>query len=84
MKTILTTSTFILIALCINAQEIISNSGSVTFNTPKDKDVSATSQSLTSKIDLDTKEIVFSVPIQAFTFANSKMQQHFNQENVMN
>ncbi len=68
----------------MNAQELVSNTGSVSFITPKDADVSATSQSLTSKINLDTKEIIFSVPVQAFTFASSKMQQHFNQEGVMN
>jgi len=84
MNTILTTATLVLLTLCMNAQELVSNTGSVSFITPKDADVSATSQSLTSKINLDTKEIVFSVPVQAFTFASSKMQQHFNQEGVMN
>jgi len=68
----------------MNAQELVSNTGSVSFVTPKDPDVSATSQSLTSKINMDTKEIVFSVPVQALTFASSRMQQHFNAENVMN
>lgn len=84
MKTILTTATLVLLTLCMNAQEIVSNTGSVSFVTPKDPDVSATSQSLTSKINLDTKTIVFSVPVQALTFASSRMQQHFNAENVMN
>ena len=84
MKTILITATLVLLTLCMNAQEFVSNTGSVSFVTPKDPDVSATSQSLTSKINLDTKEIIFSVPVQALTFANAKMQQHFNAEKVMN
>lgn len=84
MKNILTTAFIALLALSMNAQDLISNTGSVTFNAPKEKGVTATSQSLTSKINLETKEIVFSVPIQAFKFASSRMQGHFNQEGVMN
>lgn len=46
------------------------------------EDIEATTTAAKSAIDLNTKEIVFSVPIKSFIFEKSLMQEHFN-ENYM-
>jgi polyisoprenoid-binding protein YceI len=46
------------------------------------EDIEATTTEAKSAFDLNTKEIVFSVPIKSFIFEKSLMQEHFN-ENYM-
>jgi polyisoprenoid-binding protein YceI len=43
------------------------------------EDIEATTTAAKSAIDLNTKEIVFSVPIKSFIFEKSLMQEHFNE-----
>lgn len=65
-------------------QTYTSNTGSIHFDAVNKKGVDATSQSFTSKLDLDEMTIIFSVPIQSFEFGSGLMQKHFNQEGNMN
>ncbi|MDZ7604277.1 MAG: YceI family protein [Cyclobacteriaceae bacterium] len=43
------------------------------------EDIEATNTTAKSALDLNTREIVFSVPIKSFIFEKSLMQEHFNE-----
>ncbi|MDB4835051.1 YceI family protein [Cyclobacteriaceae bacterium] len=66
------------------SQSKVSNSGKIHFQSLNKKDVKADCISFTSKIDINTKKIVFSVPIQGFEFKQALMQKHFNNDKNMN
>jgi len=44
------------------------------------EDITATNTSLKSAFDLNTNQIVFSVPINKFEFAKALMKEHFNEK----
>lgn len=83
IKKILSFSALTLFAFAFtSAQSLISSTGEVTFHSDKEN-ITAVCNSFTSKLDLTNKEVVFSVPIQGFTFPKAMMQEHFNQPGVM-
>ncbi len=70
------------LAYSSNAQSLMSSSGEISLHSEK-KNISASCQSFTGKLDFEKNEVVFSVPIQGFSFKSASMQKHFNQEAVM-
>jgi polyisoprenoid-binding protein YceI len=65
------------------SQKYISKTSTITFFSEAPlENIEAVNSKATSLIDLETGEIVFSVPIDAFQFKKSLMKQHFN-ENYM-
>ena len=64
---------------------LITKTASVSFfsHTPVE-DIKADSYSVTSVLDEETGEIVFSVPMQSFEFPKALMQKHFNNSMFMN
>ena len=46
------------------------------------EDIEATTAEAKSALDLNTREIVFSVPIKSFIFEKSLMQEHFNENYI--
>lgn len=53
------------------------------FSTTVAEDITANNYSVTSTIDPQTGEMIFSVPVQSFEFDKALMQKHFNQERFM-
>ncbi|MFC2115970.1 YceI family protein [Bacteroidota bacterium] len=53
------------------------------FSTTPMEDIEANNYASVSTINLETGDVVFSVPMQGFEFENSAMQKHFNSENFL-
>ncbi len=67
-----------------NAQPIyIAQGASASFfsSTPVE-DIAATSQSLTSLLNITTGEIQFNIPMRTFKFKKALMQEHFNEKYI--
>jgi len=47
------------------------------------EDIRANNHQVTSTIDVETGDMVFSIPVQSFEFEKSLMQKHFNNSNFM-
>ena len=54
------------------------------FSTTVAEDITANNYKVTSTLNTETGEMVFSIPVQSFEFEKALMQKHFNQENFMN
>lgn len=48
------------------------------------EDISADNYVTMAKINIETGELLFSIPVQGFEFEKSLMQKHFNNSNFMN
>jgi polyisoprenoid-binding protein YceI len=69
----------------VNAQKVITREGHAKiFSTTAAEDITANNYKVTSTINTETGEMVFSIPVQSFEFEKALMQEHFNQENFMN
>ena len=66
----------------VNAQEKITNNAYISFYSKLDA-IKAENFNVTSRLNMDTGTIIFSVPIKSFEFESAMMQKHFNQEDVM-
>lgn len=65
-----------------SAQEKTTNSAYISFYSELDA-IEAENFNVTSRLNPETGAILFSVPIKSFEFENEMMQEHFNQEDVM-
>lgn len=70
-------------SVAATAQVVKSSESEVTFfsATPVE-DISAVNKKMTAAINLDTRQIAFSIPIRSFKFEKALMEEHFN-ENYM-
>ena len=66
----------------LKAQEKTTNKAYISFYSELDA-IKAENFNVTSRLNTETGAIVFSVPIKSFEFENGMMQEHFNQEGVM-
>ncbi|MBD3637490.1 MAG: YceI family protein [Crocinitomicaceae bacterium] len=82
MKKILLSFVIAMISMTSIAQ-LTTKDAFVSFYSKMD-DVTAENTSVKSTLDPKTGDISFTVSISAFSFANKTMQEHFNQEGVMN
>lgn len=48
------------------------------------EDITANNYKVTTTLDTDTGELVFSVPMQGFEFEKALMQKHYNSKNFLN
>lgn len=80
----ISTMLFLLLLTCVmaNAQEKTTNNAYISFYSELDA-IKAENFNVTSRLNIDTGTIIFSVPIKSFEFENGMMQEHFNQEDVM-
>lgn len=78
------TSIFLLLLVYgkLNAQEKTTNKAYISFYSELDA-IKAENFNVTSRLNTETGSIIFSVPIKSFEFENGMMQEHFNQEGVM-
>ena len=68
----------------INAQSYLTKTGYASFfSTTPVEDIKAENYKVTSRLDIDNGEVVFSIPIQSFEFEKALMQKHFNQKQFM-
>jgi len=74
----------LLTVLClsnVNGQKFITEKSEVTFfSSAPMEDIRATNKKATGLFNVETNEIVFSIPISEFKFKKSLMQQHFNEK----
>jgi polyisoprenoid-binding protein YceI len=70
----------VLAATASFAQKKTTTSGTVTFDATTEKDAlpRADNKTAIAKLDTKTGEVAFETTIKNFTFANPKMQEHFN------
>ncbi len=74
-----------LLPLFATAQKVITREGHAKiFSTTAAEDITANNYKVTSTINTETGDMVFSIPVQSFEFEKALMQKHFNQENFMN
>jgi polyisoprenoid-binding protein YceI len=80
----ISTTLFLLLFTCVmvNAQEKTTNNAYISFYSELDA-IKAENFNVTSRLNMDTGTIIFSVPIKSFEFESAMMQEHFNQEDVM-
>lgn len=76
--------TLLFAAIGVNAQIYSSKSSVVTFfSDAAIEDIKAENTATTSLVKGSSNEVVFKVPIQAFSFEQSLMQEHFNEKKYM-
>jgi polyisoprenoid-binding protein YceI len=70
----------VLAATASFAQKKTTTSGTVTFDATTEKDAlpKADNKTAIAKLDTKTGEVAFETTVKNFTFANPKMQEHFN------
>jgi len=83
MKNILI-AVIILFTTSLFAQQKELKSGNILFHAIAKKEVTASTNTFKSIIDLEQKTISFTVPIQSFQFKNKLMKKHFNNAENMN
>ncbi|WP_416864220.1 MAG: YceI family protein [Imperialibacter sp.] len=65
--------------------KLVSNTGHINFfSHTAAEDISSDNFKVTSTLDTETGEVVFSVPMQSFEFEKALMQKHFNSNNFLN
>ena len=70
-----------LLNYCSKAQKFQSEKGTITFFSHATlEDIAAENRNVSSLFNTATLDVVFSVPIAAFRFEKSLMQQHFNEK----
>ncbi len=84
--TILITVIMLSIPVLVDAQSrFISRSGHINFfSTTPAENISADNFNVTSTINTETGEVMYTVPMQSFEFEKSLMQRHFNQRRFLN
>lgn len=83
MKTTLSTILLLLVSVAVNAQIFISKTCQVTFFSEAPlENIQATNTTAKPILNTANNEVAVRVPIKAFTFEKSLMQEHFN-ENYM-
>lgn len=65
-----------------NAQGKTTNNAYISFYSELDA-IKAENFNVTSRLNTDKGTVIFSVPIKSFEFESGMMQEHFNQEDVM-
>jgi polyisoprenoid-binding protein YceI len=71
----------LMLPLTSPAQKLISQNGVVSFfSTTPMENISASNKHVMSLINIETSEIVFSVPVKEFKFDRSLMEEHFNEK----
>lgn len=74
-----------LLPIFATAQKVITREGHAKiFSHTIAEDITANNYKVTSTINKETGDMVFSIPVQSFEFEKALMQKHFNQENFMN
>lgn len=83
--TILIAAIMLSISVLVDAQaRFISRSGHINFfSTTPAEDITADNFNVTSTMNTETGEVMFSVPMQSFEFEKSLMQRHFNQRKFL-
>ena len=84
MKIILLIICFVVVGIKANTQTIYLAQGAKTsfFSATPIEDISATSESMTSVLNISTNEIAFNVPIRTFQFKKALMREHFNEKYI--
>ncbi len=85
MKKLSLIATLILLTIVQSkAQNYLTKTGYVSFfsSTPVE-DIKAQNYKVTSRINTESGDVVFSIPIQSFEFEKALMQKHFNEEMFM-
>ena len=81
MKWCLFWGLFWVVALEGSAQKYVAEKSSITFfSDALIEDIKATNVKASSLLDIQTSDIVFSVPIREFQFHKKLMQEHFNEK----
>ena len=85
MKRIVLFSLLVILGFQLLAQSRLTtrNGHAQIFSTTVAEDITAQNYSVTSTIDPQTGEMIFSVPVQSFEFDKALMQRHFNQSRFM-
>ncbi len=83
MKTFLLTGTLMLCSVLVHGQKYMTQSGNVRFfsSTPVE-DIEAINNQVSTAINVETGDLVFSLLMTAFTFEKALMQEHFNEKYV--
>ena len=84
-KTFLSIVAFIAISLTAFSQKQVSSKTHIKFfSTTPAENIEANNYASVSTFDTKSGEIVFSVPMQSFTFEKALMQEHFNSKKFLN
>ena len=84
MKILLLILCFVVSGIKSNSQIIYLAQGAKVsfFSSTPIEDIDATSQSMTSVINISTNEIAFNIPIRTFQFKRALMREHFNEKYI--
>lgn len=82
-KTLLSLAIAVFSLTTVSAQKYFTRSANISFysDTPMEK-IEATNHQVTSVVDLEKSEMVFSVLMKSFEFEKALMQEHFNEKYV--